>query len=95
MALYNQNYKAINLTPGTYTTGDLGNGVTGTCIHQLFCLSPGEINITAFGGGNFTWSASTSEVLDIVVGACVVASGEFVGFKSKLQNNYSQKVFYP
>ena len=83
MALYNQNYEAKVLTTGyTYTLGDLGNGLTSTTIHQVFCLSDGIINMTAFGGGNFTWSAATSESIDILLGNCTVISGQFVGFKS-------------
>lgn len=84
MALYNQNYEAKLLTVAgsPYTTADLGNGITASTIHQIFCLSAGTINVTALGGGNFTWSATTSDVLDVMLGSCNVTSGEFVGFKS-------------
>jgi len=84
MALYNQNYKAINLLSGnTYTENDLGNGLTGSCTHQLFCLASGAIHVTAKGGGSYIWSASTSEFMDILIGSCTVDSGIFVGFKSQ------------
>jgi hypothetical protein len=94
MAFYNQNYEAKLLTVGNYTTADLGNGLTASTIHELFCLSAGTINITAIGGGSFTWSATTSQSLNVMVGGCTVVSGEFVGFRSKLQTNRSQKIFY-
>lgn len=85
MAIYNQNYEAKLLTVANspYTTSDLGNGITASTIHQIFCLSGGNINITALGGGNFTWSATTSQSIDVVAGYCNVISGEFVGFKTQ------------
>ncbi|MFA5068468.1 MAG: hypothetical protein WC466_10620 [Candidatus Izemoplasmatales bacterium] len=94
MALYNQNYEAKLLTVAgsPYTTADLGNNITASTVHQVFCLSAGTISITALGGGSFTWSASTSESMDIMAGACSVISGEFVGFKSKF--NSPQKPYY-
>ncbi len=85
MALYNQNFKAVNLLSGnTYTAGDLGNGLTASTVHQIFCLSDGSIKITAIGGGTFTWAASTSDYIDVIVGQCTVNSGEFVGFKAQM-----------
>lgn len=96
MAMYNQNYEAklLTIAGSPYTTADLGNGLSASTVHQLFCLSSGTINVEAFGGGAFTWSATTSQSMDIIVGKCTVVSGEFVGFKSKLQTSYTQKIFY-
>jgi len=96
MAIYNQNYEAKLLTVAgsPYTTDILGNGITAATVHQLFCLSSGTISVTALGGGSFTWSATTSQSMDVLVGSCEVLSGEFVGFKSKLQTDYTKKVFY-
>ena len=42
------NYKAIPLT-GTMGEDVLGNGVTGTSVHQVYCLAAGAIQITAAG----------------------------------------------
>ena len=84
MALYNKNYEAKLLISGNnYSTTDLGNGLTSSTVHEVFCLSDGIIELTAYGGGSFTWSATTSETLNIVLGNCNVISGEFVGFKSQ------------
>ena len=96
MAVYNQNYEAKLLTVSNspYYTFNLGNGITASTVHQIFCLSAGTIDVTALGGGSFVWSADTSEHMDIILGSCNVVSGEFVGFKSKNYNNYTQKVFY-
>ena len=74
MAFYNQNYQAIPLTlNSTYT----GNTISSTTIHQLVCLTSGNIDITAIGGGSFTWSATTSQQIDVMVGYCKVNSGYF------------------
>lgn len=80
MALYNQNYEAVLLNAGTT---HVFNGYTATTIHQIFCLSAGTINVVALGGGNFVWSATTSDYIDVLVGRCTVDSGQFVGFKSQ------------
>jgi len=80
MALYNQNYEAKLLNAGDTFTGST---TTATTIHQVFCLSGGNISITALGGGSFTWSATTSQSLDVLVGYCKANSGQFVGFKSQ------------
>jgi len=96
MALYNQNYEAKLLTvvDSPYTTGDLGNGITASTIHQIVCLSSGNINITALGGGSFIWSATTSQSIDIFMGGCDVLSGEFVGFKSHYSGKNSNSIKY-
>lgn len=91
MAIYNQNYRAVNLVSGTtYSTYDLGNAITGSCVHQVFCLAAGSINISPLGGGNFTWVATASEYMDILVGKCTVNSGVFIGFKSQYQPGQMQ-----
>jgi len=82
MGLYKQNYQAINLPVGAYTEGFLGDGLSATTIHELFCLADGAITITPKGGGTFTWSATTSQNLNVIVGNCEVLSGSFVGFKA-------------
>lgn len=88
MAFHNINYKSKLLSPGTYTTGDLGNGLTASTVHEVFCLTSGDITITPLGGGDrFTWSATAGQSMKVVVGNCTVAGGaEFVGFKSDHQN---------
>ena len=95
MALYNQNYesKLLTVAGSPYTTGILGNGITASTVHEIFCLSAGTIQITAFGGGTFTWSAATSENINVMVGWCNVISGEFVGFKS-FHDTKSQIPYY-
>ena len=96
MAVYNQNYQIINLVqgtpyPSTGTTGTTyanGDGITATAIHQLYCLSTGVINVTAIGGGHFSWSATTNSFIDVLVSSCAVQSGTFIGFKA--QNGWQQ-----
>lgn len=76
------NYKVIPLV-GTMDLNDLGDGVTGSSVHQVYCLSDGSIDITALGGGTFTWSGTTNSSIDVVVKSINVNSGTFIGFKSK------------
>ena len=83
MATFNTNYQAVNLAVGSYTIGDLGNGLTATTIHQVFCVSAGTITMTALRSGSFTWAATSGQSIDIMLGSCIVSSGLFVGFKSQ------------
>tara|TARA_B100000927_G_C16051051_1_gene303130 strand:+ start:100 stop:375 length:276 start_codon:yes stop_codon:yes gene_type:complete len=76
------NYKAIALT-GTMGEDVLGNGVTGTSVHQVYCLSSGAVTITAAGGGTFTWNGTSNTFIDVVVKSVTVSSGTFIGFKAK------------
>jgi len=91
MAFHNANFKAINLPVGTYELSDLGNGISASTVHQIFCHSNGVSTITAIGGGTFTWTATTGQSIDVVTGRIVVSSGEFVGFKSSYQPNWNQQ----
>lgn len=92
MAFHNTNWTAVNLPVGTYEIGDLGDGLSASTVHQIFCLSAGTINIGAIGGGTFTWAATAGQSVNVVVGRCVVDSGEFVGFKTSYQPNYGQSL---
>ena len=78
----NANYKAIPLV-GTMNKGELGDGISGASVHQIYCLASGSIDITPIGGGTFTWSATTNEFINVVVGAITVNSGTFIGFKAR------------
>ena len=91
MAFHNANFKAINLPAGTYELGDLGNGISASTVHQIFCLTGGSATISAMGGGTFTWTATAGQSIDVVAGKIVVGSGEFVGFKSNYQPNWNQQ----
>lgn len=82
----NTNYKIIPITSGTYTGNDLGNGVTGSCVCQIQCLTAGSITITALGGGMATFALTAGQTVDVLVGTCTVVSGTYVGFKPMFQN---------
>ena len=92
MAFHNTNWTAVNLPVGTYEMGELGNGITASTVHQIFCLTGGSITVSAIGGGTFTWTATAGQSMNVVVGRCVVASGAFVGFKPAFQPNYAQSL---
>ena len=91
MAFHNVNFQAVNLPVGTYEIGDLGNNISASTVHQIFCLSGGAVTISAMGGGTFTWTATAGQKVDVVAGRIVVASGEFVGFKTSFQPNWNQQ----
>lgn len=83
MATFNTNYQAIDLPVGTYTAAQLGDGLSASTVHELYCLVTGSITITALGGGQFVWPATSGQSMNVIVGQCIVTSGEFVGFKSQ------------
>lgn len=91
MAFHNTNYEAVPLTTGTYNTGDLGNGLTASTVHEVFCTSSGTVTITAMGGGQFTWAATAGQSVKVVAGQIIVASGTFVGFRAKTDKSWNQQ----
>lgn len=92
MAFHNTNWTAVNLPVGTYTAADIGDGLSASTIHELFCLQDGDIDISARGGGTFNWAAKAGQKINVMVGSCVVNTGEFVGFKVAHQANYRQQI---
>ena len=83
MAFHNTNFKMVPLPAGTYTTGQLGDNVTASTIHEVYCLTAGTISITAMGGGTAAFPMSAGQSVKVMVGSCVVSSGGFVGFKTQ------------
>ena len=84
MATFNTNFKAVRLVAGNaYTLADLGDGLSASTVHQVFCVSGGTITLTALGGGTFTWAATTGQSIDITLGSCSATTGLFIGFKSQ------------
>lgn len=90
MAFHNANYKAITMTAGTYGIDVLGNGLTASTVHQVFCAVAGTVTISAMGGGEFTWAATAGQKVDVVASKIIVSSGTFVGFKANYQPTYGQ-----
>lgn len=86
MAFHNTNYTMVPITTGTYTAGVLGNNITGSCVHEVYCLTPGSITITAMGGGQVTVVMTAGQNIKVMVGQATVVSGTYVGFKAAFQN---------
>ena len=82
MAFHNANYQVVNLS-GTMDGGQLGNGVTASTVHEVFCVADGAIDINALGGGSFTFTAVAGQSVKVLVGSLTVNSGTFIGFKAK------------
>jgi hypothetical protein len=86
MATYNTNYGIVSLTSGTYGPDVLGDGLTATTIHQIYCLTSGSITITAQGGGTVTVPMLAGQKIECMVRQVVVASGTYIGFRDKLNS---------
>jgi hypothetical protein len=84
MAFHNTNYEAVPMAIGTYNTDTLGDGLSASTVHELYCLTNGSATITARGGGKFTWPATAGQSMKIMPSQVIVASGSFVGFRAKL-----------
>lgn len=80
------NYEVVSLS-GTQThfTGRETGNITATTIHQIYCLSAGNIIITPLKGATFTWAATTNASIDVLTKSTTVSSGSFIAFRSKLQ----------
>ena len=83
MASHNVNYQIIPITSGTYTTGQLGNGITASTVHEIFCLTAGSITITAMGGGTATFPLTAGQSVKVLVASCTVVSGTYAAFRAK------------
>lgn len=86
MATYNTNYGIVPLTSGTYGVDVLGNGLTATTVHQIYCITAGSITITASGGGKVTMTMAIGQTIDCMVREVIVNSGTYIGFRSKLDS---------
>ena len=86
MATYNANYEIISLTSGTYGPDVLGNGLTATTVHQIYCLTAGSITITGQGGGTVIVPMLAGQSIDCMVRQVVVSSGTYAGFRDKLNS---------
>lgn len=84
MAFHNTNYEMLSLTGGTYTLGQLGNGLTAATVHEVYCISAGTISMTALGGGGpIAFPMISGQSVKILLASCTVNSGAYVGFKTK------------
>jgi hypothetical protein len=86
MATFNANYGIVNLTSGTYGVDVLGNNLTATTVHEIYCLTSGSITITATGGGQATIPMTSGQSINCMVRQVIVNSGTYIGFKSKLDS---------
>jgi len=86
MATFNANYEIVNLTSGTYRVGALGDGLTASTVHQIYCVSSGSLTISARGGGQATISMTSGQTIDCMVKEVTIISGSYIGFRSKLDS---------
>jgi hypothetical protein len=86
MATFNTNYGIVNLNSGTYNVDVLGNNLTATTVHQIYCISAGTLTITATGGGKTTLPMTVGQSIDCMVKQVIVSSGAYIGFRTKLDS---------
>lgn len=91
MAFHNTNWQAVPMSAGTYQLGDLGDGVTASTVHEVFCSVGGAVTIFAKGGGSFDWTATAGQSVKVVCAKIIVGTGTFIGFKTDFQANYNQQ----
>jgi hypothetical protein len=85
MAFHNTNYEIVPLTGGTYNMSQLGDGLTASTVHEIYCLTPGSITINALGGGSATFPMTAGQSVRVLAVGCTIASGTYVGFRAKFQ----------
>lgn len=91
MAFHNTNWQAITMTAGTYNLDVLGNGLTASTVHEVFCTIDGSVTITAMGGGTFPWTATTGQNVKVMASKIIVSGGTFVGFRTHYQPGWNQQ----
>jgi len=91
MAFHNTNWQAVPMPAGTYTLNELGNGLTASTVHEIFCTVGGAVTISAMGGGTFAWTATAGQSIKVVASKVIVGGGEFVGFRTSFQPNLNQQ----
>jgi hypothetical protein len=82
MAAIHANYDVIRLT-GTQGIDVLGDGVTASTVHRIYCLAAGSVDLTPMRGAGFTFTATANQFIDVLVKGTKVNSGSFIGFRSK------------
>lgn len=80
---FKANYEAIPLSTSSNFEFKESGVATGSTIHQIVCLTSGTAEITALGGGTFTWTAAANDKIDVLVSKITISSGTFIGFKTK------------
>jgi hypothetical protein len=87
MAFHNVNFAMVPMPVGTYDVDVLGDNLTASTVHEVYCVSAGSIQITASGGGTATFAMTAGQSVKVMARKCVVSSGSFVGFKAAFQGN--------
>jgi len=86
MATFNTNYEIVNFTSGTYGFDVLGDNLTASTVHEIYCLTSGSVTISASGGGQATIPMTSGQSLNCMLRQVTVNSGTYIGFRSKLNS---------
>ena len=95
MAQYAQNYDFLLLTStgglsgntGIYNQSNgFGNGYSAATINSIYCISAGTITVNSLVSSSVaTFAMAAGNRLDLMIGACTVSSGAFLGIKAQLE----------
>jgi hypothetical protein len=86
MATFNTNYEIVNFTSGTYGVDVLGDNLTASTVHEIYCLTSGSVTISASGGGQATIPMTSGQSLNCMLRQVTVNSGTYIGFRAKLNS---------
>jgi len=86
MATFNTNYEIVNFTSGTYGVDVLGDNLTASTVHEIYCLTSGSVTISASGGGQATIPMTSGQSLNCMLRQVTVISGTYIGFRAKLNS---------
>ena len=86
MATFNTNYEIVNFTLGTYGVDVLGDNLTASTVHEMYCLTSGSVTISASGGGQATIPMTSGQSLNCMLRQVTVISGTYIGFRAKLNS---------
>ncbi len=89
MATFNTNYEIVNFTSGTYGVDVLGDNLTASTVHEIYCLTSGSVTISASGGGQATIPMTSGQSLNCMLRQVTVISGTYIGFRAKLNSRGS------
>lgn len=82
MAFHNTNYEIVEFSSGVNGVHVCGNGITASTVHQVYCTSGGQVEISAIGGGSMTVTLTAGQSVNVLCNTVKVNSGSFVGFRA-------------
>ena len=64
----------------------MGDNLTASTVHQIYCVTNGSVTISASGGGQATVPMTSGQSINCMLREVTVISGTYIGFRSKLDS---------